>query len=124
MSMNITIPLLLVGGLLLLPLLLDVLSLFGLAWEIPSASRAIYHKVRGHVVVQTPKDLRIALANGLIRPGDHLVAGRFHEGEGGLITRFAIHPSVVGRPAGVMLRVLSISPERLVLEEPRHSPSA
>lgn len=119
MTTLIPIPLLLAGGLLLLPLLLDVLSFFGFAWEVPSLSRAIYHKIRGHVVVRTPEDLRAASANGLIRPGDELVVGEAHEGDNGKIARFTIHPSSAGRPAGSMLRVVSIGPKRLVLVETR-----
>jgi ribosomal protein S18 acetylase RimI-like enzyme len=121
MSVHIPIPLLLIGGLLLLSLLLDVLSFFGLAWEIPSAIRAIHSKVCGYIVVGTPEDLRVAADNGLIKKGDDLLVSEVHEGDGGNVARFAIHPSVAGRPVGTELRVISIGPKRLVLDEIRHS---
>jgi hypothetical protein len=97
-------------------LLFDVLSIFSLAWEIPSASRAIYHKVRGHIVIATPDDIRVAAANGLIRQGSELIVSVCHEGNHGIVTRFAIHPSAVERAVGTTLRVVSISSKRLVLK--------
>jgi hypothetical protein len=114
-------PLLLLLG--ILWLLWEVLSFFAIALEIPSASRAIYHKVRGQLVVPTPEDLLVAAANGLIRPGQELIVGLNHEGSDGEVTRFAIHPSIVGRPIGTRLSVVSIHSKRLVLrkngEEPK-----
>ena len=102
---------LLVAGLLLL---LDLISLGGLAGGV---SCGLYHKVCGHIVTATPDDLGVAAANGLLRKGDLVVAAHTHEGEGGTIRRFAVPPSLAGRPAGTVLRVVSITPKRLVLED-------
>ena len=102
-------------------LLIDVLSIFSLAWKIPSASRAIYHKVRGHIVIATPDDIRVAAANGLMQAGSELVVSTSHEGNDGIVTRFAIHPSVVGRAVGTTLRVVSVRSKRLVLKELQRS---
>ena len=97
--------------------LVDLLSLFGLAWEVPSVSRAIYHKVLGHIVVRMPEDLGVAVANGLIRKGDELLVAYQHEGNEGQVTRFAVSPRLVGRPVGTVLRIVSTTRKRLVLEE-------
>lgn len=97
--------------------LVDLLSLFGLAWEVPSVSRAIYHKLRRHIVVRTPDDLWVAVANGLIRKGNELVVAYQHEGNEGQVTRFAVSPELAGRPVGTVLRIVSATRKRLVLEE-------
>lgn len=99
-------------------LLVDLLSLLvGLVWEVPSASRVIYHKVLGHIVVSMPDDLGVAVANGLIRKGDELLVAYQHEGNEGQVTRFAVSPGLVGRPVGKVLRIVSAKRKRLVLEE-------
>ncbi len=115
--MNVSILFWLVGGLLLLSFLIDLLSLSGLVWEIPSASRAIYSKVCGYIVVETPEDIRVASANGLIKPGDVLMANHHQQMTDGEPSLFSIHPSIVGRPAGTELLVVSIRPALLVLHE-------
>jgi hypothetical protein len=118
MSLSITNLLFLAGC---LWLLLELLSVFWFAWEIPSFTRAIYHKVRGHIVVTTTDDIRVAAENGLIQAGSELVVNVSHEGNDGLITRFAIHPSLAGRAVGTTLRVVSVKTKRLVLKELPHS---
>jgi hypothetical protein len=100
-------------------LLFELLSVVFFAWETPSSIRAIYHRVCGHLVIRTPDDIRVAAENGLIRPGSDLIVSASHEENDRLVTRYAIHPSVAGRAVGTRLRVVSVRPKHLVLEELR-----
>lgn len=95
-------------------LLVDLISF---ASGLPSLIRWVHHKLRGYIEVVTPDNLWVAAANGLICKGDELVAAWQHEGNEGEVTRFAISPELVGRPAGTVLRVVSATRKRLVLEE-------
>ena len=77
--------------------------------------RWIWRRMRRVIEIETPPDLVVAAANGLISAGSEVVVGDRHQSDGAGITKFAVLPSVGDLRTGDVLLVVSINSKRLML---------
>lgn len=82
-------------------------------------SRYFYRRVRaktlGAIEIDTPPDLGVAAANGLLGVGSEVVAGYDAEWDGLKIVAYAISPQIVQEPLGTRFQVLKIGPRKMEL---------
>ena len=82
-------------------------------------SRHFYRRVRakmlGAIEIDTPPDLGVAAANGLLGVGSEVVAGFDAEWDGLKIVAYAISPQIVQEPLGTRFQVLKIGPRKMEL---------
>ncbi len=82
-------------------------------------SRYFYRRVRaktlGAIEIDTPPDLSVAAANGLIGVGSEVVAAYDAEWDGPNVTAYAISPQIVQEPLGTRFQVLKIGPGKMEL---------
>lgn len=73
--------------------------------------RRLNARRKGHHLVSISGELQIAIANGLIQPGDDLIIAHDHEWAENKVTRFAILPEKAERPLGTTLFIHRIHRE-------------
>jgi hypothetical protein len=77
--------------------------------------RCIRARAVGSIEIETPPDLSVAAANGLLHAGSEIVAGYDAEWDGDNVVAYAISPQIVREPLGTRFQVLRIGPRRLEL---------
>jgi hypothetical protein len=82
-------------------------------------SRYFYRRVRAKTLsaieIDTPPDLSVAAANGLLGVGSEVVVAHAAEWDGLHVVAYAISPQVVQEPLGTRFQVLKIGPRKMEL---------
>jgi hypothetical protein len=82
-------------------------------------SRYFYRRVRAKTLVaieiDTPPNLGVAAANGLLGVGSEVVVAYHAEWDGLKVVAYAISPQIVQVPLGTRFQVLRIGPKKLEL---------
>ena len=82
-------------------------------------SRYFYRRVRaktlGAIEIDTPPDISVAAANGLIGVGSEVVAAYDAEWDGLNVVAYAISPQIAQKPLGTRFQVLKIDPWKMEL---------
>jgi hypothetical protein len=82
-------------------------------------SRYFYRRLRaktlGTIEIDTPPDLSVAAANGLLGAGSEIVAAYDAEWDGLNVVAYAISPQIVHEPLGTRFQVLKVGPRKMEL---------
>lgn len=82
----------------------------------------IRNRLTSSFEIETPPDLAVAAANGLLHSGSQLVVGTEAEWEGLQVSTFSVSPQAVSMPAGTRLEVIQISQQNLRLRPLARNP--
>ncbi len=77
--------------------------------------RCLRARVFGSIEIDTPPELSVAAANGLLHAGSEIVAAYDVEWDGDNVVAYAISPQLVREPLGTRFQVLRVGPKRLEL---------
>lgn len=77
--------------------------------------RCLRARAFGSIEIETPPDLGVVVANGLLHAGSEIVAAYDAEWDGDKVLAYAISPEIVREPLGTRFQVLRVGPRRLEL---------
>lgn len=86
--------------------------------------RCLRARAFGSIEIDTPPDLCVAAANGLLHAGSELVVGYDAEWDVDDVIAYAISPEIVRESLGARFLVLRVGPRRLELKPVKLSDSA